>query len=455
MNFGIAFVLLLPLFIATDCALFVPSPDGLSYHALSGSHSFGDGWQKCDQLNASLILPSSAEIQNHLLHLFPQVFENSRVWVDAVGIPLRKVYLPTGHDYSADSYQPWASGFPKRCKTSCCAATLQASGHWEVWNCSQLYRVICQRESRSDSVSYVKSTYGKEYYHNLTAVSREEAVLSCEALDATLVSIETPKEQIFISNFVSSDYFWTSAKYSRVDGWTWMSGNAFLYTNPFSRGNGHCTSIGNCCIYVLNEKYGWKWYQHDCSTKMGFICERQTTTSFEYGAFIREAIVDLDQRIREHEKSHAPALVFNSHDNFDNIIANLEQRIEKLENESVSTAGKVFELGFNIRGVQNELNRKIAQADTNLKMAMKDIESQMEQPDERVIVTEKVYWPSYGSVLVFLVVLSLIVAAGWLCWRRGLCSRSLREPSTTLNANINKPSPLRMSDLKMRSVDVD
>ncbi|NXT49147.1 CLC2D protein, partial [Pluvianellus socialis] len=103
---------------------------------------------------------------------------------------------------------------------------------------------------------------GKCYYFSETESDWNTSQESCEALGASLASISTMDEMVFIKRYKGQANHWFGLRKEQNESWLWTNGTAF--NNWFEvRG-------GGSCAYLNQERISSSL----CHTKKNWLCSR-------------------------------------------------------------------------------------------------------------------------------------------------------------------------------------
>ncbi|XP_077985990.1 putative carboxypeptidase X1 [Glandiceps talaboti] len=118
-------------------------------------------------------------------------------------------------------------------------------------------------------ISFADSCY---YVSEAQLYSFGDAKRLCEITGASLVTINDADENLFLNEFVC-DNLWIGLNDIGQEGhFEWVSGEESTYRNWDS---GQPDNYGHIehCVHLVAEPVG-KWNDNECSTHMGYICEK-------------------------------------------------------------------------------------------------------------------------------------------------------------------------------------
>ncbi|XP_064643492.1 uncharacterized protein LOC135497618 [Lineus longissimus] len=247
------------------------------YFDKPGNKSFHDSYMTCVQHSGDLIKITSKEDEEKVKAMLTMP-EGVKMWI---GVRLttrgRWEWLLAG-EWSEATYTNWAKDEP-RVGNEC--AVIDSDMKWYSMHCkSGTAMVKCEKgQNEDESCPEGSQRFGGYCYHSSkNQLGGGEASATCEQRGAKPVTIRNEQEQIFIANYLSSQFtgkdFWIGlTEDNTTDGaYTWSDGTIF--------GNGSYSSWGSkqpddnntgSCV-GLDHSDGFNWNDADCAEKKYPLC---------------------------------------------------------------------------------------------------------------------------------------------------------------------------------------
>jgi hypothetical protein len=124
------------------------------------------------------------------------------------------------------------------------------------------------------------------YFFSQQSVTAEDAELDCAKFKASPLSITSYTEQAFVaSQLAAGKTYWLGARRSYTDGWSWLNGNPFIFTNWASlTGSDSLGQTANTAAVISADLNGL-WDAVPMSTanfnkdiKYNIVCEKKQQT---------------------------------------------------------------------------------------------------------------------------------------------------------------------------------
>nr|XP_048316812.1 macrophage mannose receptor 1 [Myodes glareolus] len=210
-------------------------------------------------------------------------------------------------DGSKVDFVAWATGEPNFANDDeNCVTMYTNSGFWNDINCGFPNNFICQRHNSSINATAIPTTpptpggckEGWHLYNNkcfkIFGFAEEEkknwkdARKDCIALKGNLVSIESAKEQAFITYHMKDSTFnaWTGLNdVNSEHTFLWTDGRGVHYTNwgkgyPGGRRSSLSYEDADCVVVIGGKsREAGSWMDDTCDSKQGYICQTQPDPS--------------------------------------------------------------------------------------------------------------------------------------------------------------------------------
>ncbi|XP_043825132.1 LOW QUALITY PROTEIN: macrophage mannose receptor 1 [Dromiciops gliroides] len=190
-------------------------------------------------------------------------------------------------------YTNWGAGEPQ-VKSGCVYMDLE--GFWKTSPCNETYQFLCKKSDVKpateppqlpgrcpDSEQNAWIPFHRHCYYIESSSSRSwgQALLECSRMGASLVSIESAVESMFLTYKVeplkSKTNFWIGMLRNVEGNWLWINNDAVSFVNwktgePSSDRNEDCVEL-----YSSNGL----WNNLYCSSYKGYICKREKIVDAE------------------------------------------------------------------------------------------------------------------------------------------------------------------------------
>ncbi|XP_033113191.1 macrophage mannose receptor 1-like [Anneissia japonica] len=246
--------------------------NGNCYKQFPG-RTFENAFNLCREEDASIVCIDNPEENTFIADLT----NGERAFIGTVDTGSEGIWHCARQNSGRFEGEIWWRGEPNNCcgGENCAEINFGSRGRWNDCGCHARLGYVCEKSGPNCDSGWDEYN-GNCYQHSSSGTNWQDAMATCQRLNAYLVCIGDNAENTFVANLANGGRAWIGSTDAGHEG-AWMCTGENGNESPWWNGEPNDWGSGEDCAETNFHQRG-RWNDIRCSASFPFVCEKSAYT---------------------------------------------------------------------------------------------------------------------------------------------------------------------------------